>query len=121
MFNDALMAAFQTLREERLLPLAEIDEEGNMSEYINDLEEKCPRKYDINGIPRYSTYRPEVCRARTGYITQTQCDRTNQKWCQPGLVAVNRTQGPILMLTMRHAFPLIRWRHLFKAVSGDIR
>ena len=115
------MAAFQTLREARLLPLAQIDEEGNMKEYLTDLEEKCPRQYHINGIPRYSSYRPEECRARGGYITQTKCDLEKDKWCRPGLVAVNRTKGPILLLTLKHVIPLVRWRHLFKAVSEDIR
>lgn len=117
--NDALMGAFQTLREERVLPLAEIDEEGNMREYLDDLEESCLRKYDVNG--RHS-YRPTECRARSGYINQTRCNPSKDSWCRPGLVSVNRDyKGPILLLAQHSAMPIHKWRHFFNAVTKDIR
>ena len=117
--NDALMGAFQTLREERILPLAEIDEQGNMKEYIEDLEESCLRKYDVNG---HHSYRPKECRARSGYINQTKCNPAKESWCRPGLVSVTREKkGPILLLAQHSNMPLDKWLHFFEAITKDIR
>jgi hypothetical protein len=120
MLNDALLGVFQTLREERLLPLAEIDEEGNMVELTSGVELKCQRVFDLNG---WNSYRRAECRNATGLIMQTKCDRKVDEWCRPGVTAVQRgsDKGPILLLAQGSKKPLEKWRHLFRAISYDIR
>ena len=119
-WHDALLGSFQTLREEGLLPLAQIDEEGNMTEYIDDLEEEdCPWGIDPggNGEP----YRLPSCRPRRGVVEERKCDPNEDSWCKPGLVAVNRTQGPILLLADKTERPANKSVAMFHAVSNDIR
>lgn len=118
-WNDGLMGAFQTLREEGLLPLAEVDAEGNMVEHIDDLEEECPWEYEIggNGEP----HRGSECRPRHGVISQTRCDPLTEAWCRSGLVAVNATNGPILLLANGTEQPEEKWRGMFLSISEDIR
>jgi hypothetical protein len=120
MLNDALMGLFQTLREERLLPLAEIDEQGNMVEITSGVELKCPRVFDLRG---WTSYRRAECRNATGQITQKTCDLKVDEWCRPGVAAVQRSsdKGPILLLARGSHKPMEKWRHLFRAVSHDIR
>jgi hypothetical protein len=120
MLNDALMGVFQTLREERLLPLLEIDEQGNMVEITSGVELECPRVFDLRGR---TSYRRAECRNATGQITQKTCDLKVDEWCRPGVAAVQRSsdKGPILLLARGSHKPMEKWRHLFRAVSHDIR
>ena len=119
MLNDALMGAFQTLREEGLLPLAEIDGDGNMQEYTDDLEEACPMVHVVG--EENKPYRLKKCRPKKGLFSPHKCSPEKDAWCRPGLVAVNRTSGPILLLGPNADAPLNKWSHLFRAVSGDLR
>lgn len=118
-WHDALMGAFQTLREEGLLPIAQIDAQGNMEEYIDDLEEDCPWGIDVGGDGQ--PYRLPECRPKKGLVEQTQCSPGEDSWCRPGLVAVNRTRGPILLLAQKTERPTNKSVAMFHAVSNDIR
>ena len=121
MLNDALMGAFQTLREEGLLPLAEIDDDGNMQEYTDDLEKGCLRNIEPGG-EEVKVYRPKSCKnRRSGVISATKCSPEKDAWCRPGLVAVNRTSGPIFLLAQKADPPKEHWQHLYDAVSEDMR
>ena len=120
MLNDALMGSFQTLREEGLLPLAEIDDDGTMKEYTDDLEEGCLR--NIEPGEEIKIYRPKSCKnRRSGVISATKCSPERDAWCRPGLVAVNRSSGPILLLARGADPPMEQWQHLYDAVSEDMR
>ena len=113
------MGAYQTLREEGLLPLAEIDAEGNMREYTADLDMRgCPKVIDVG---QETAYHPEKCRPRTGLVAASSCSPTNDAWCAEGVVAVNKSQGPIILLAQGTGPWDRRWRHLFEAVSEDAR
>ena len=119
-WNDGIIGAFQTLREEGLLPLAEIDAEGNMVEHTADLKEECPWEYEINGdgVP----FRRPECRPRRGVITQSKCSPLVDDWCRSGLVAINaHTDGPVLLLANGTEQPEDKWRGMFLSVSEDIR
>ncbi|KAL4518915.1 hypothetical protein Ndes2437B_g04802 [Nannochloris sp. 'desiccata'] len=126
-YNDALMGLFQTLREEGHLPLAEIDEAGNMVEYLEGLDPKCQWKLDLYG--NGSAYRPEKCLPKTGRLPNSssssensiKCSPKNDEWCRPGLVAFNRSSGPIILLAKGAIWPDRKWRHMFTAISEDIR
>ena len=123
--NDNLMGVFRTLREEGLLPLAEIDEEGNMKEYSDDVERHCPRQFDPEGGEADGFYIPDHCdrgfMLMNGNNNATKCDREKDTWCQPGLVAVNRHGGPILLQAKTTNYPQMKWSHIFTAITDDIR
>ncbi|KAL4545351.1 hypothetical protein Ndes2526B_g00033 [Nannochloris sp. 'desiccata'] len=80
-YNDALMGLFQTLREEGHLPLAEIDEAGNMVEYLEGLDPKCQWKLDLYG--NGSAYRPEKCLPKTGRLPNSSSSSENSIKCSP--------------------------------------
>jgi hypothetical protein len=136
---DGLLGAFQTLREQGLLPLAHIDEQGNMQEYIDDLPEECPVEILIGknasaseeggaaGVegatsdknPSNSKGR---CRKRRNVVSQGTCDPSTELWCRPGLiVGANATidGGPVL-LPYKGTEVVRRWHHLFEALSEEI-
>jgi len=125
-FNDALMGVFQTLREEGHLPLAEIDEAGNMVEYLEGLHPECHWKMDLYG--NGSVYRPEKCLFKTGRLPNSSsskqsihCSPKHDDWCRPGVVAFNRSSGPIILMAKGAIWPDRKWRHMFTAISEDIR
>jgi len=124
-FNDALMGVFQTLREEGHLPLAEIDDAGNMIEYLEGLDPECHWKLDLYG--NGSAYRPEKCLFKTGRLPNAPSKSSikgspkDDEWCRPGLVAFNRSAGPIILMAKGALWPDKKWRHIFTAISEDIR
>ena len=120
MLNDALMGAYQTLREEGLMPLAQIDSQGNMQEFTEDLDTRC---YPENKIGQRTPFIPEQCNERFNLTTTaiTNCNPATQQWCRPGLVAVNRTNGPIFLKAKYSDGPLSKWKHFYDAVSEDSR
>jgi Glycosyltransferase 61 len=128
-WNDALLGAYQTLREEGHLPLARIYEDGRMEEYTEGLDEECHWKIDLYG--NGTSYRPEKCRTKTGILPEKnkikssrssyKCSPDYDDWCRPGVVAFNRSNGPIILLAKGTIWPDRKWRHMFTALSEDIR
>ena len=73
LFNDAIMGAFGTLREEGLLPLAEVDGRGGVREYTDDvdLDSECPMVIDdwrskFDSVEDIPYRRPTQCRPKVG-------------------------------------------------------
>ncbi len=146
---DGLLGAFQTLREQGLLPLAEIDEKGNMKEYVEDLNEECPIEIQIEAEEQdggdsggggdsgsYTTSSNSSsggnninntirCRPRRNVVLQRKCDPTTELWCRPGLVVgatASAAGGPVL-LPYKGTEVVRRWHHLFEALvatDGEI-
>ncbi|KAL4441531.1 hypothetical protein ABPG77_002035 [Micractinium sp. CCAP 211/92] len=116
-WNEGLMGAFQTLREQGLLPLAQVDEQGNMREVTEGLSSECPTIWDevLNGT------RPEdECAQRLGVVKGTRCDFKTQPWCRPGVVSYRRFDGPII-LPYTAASVMNRWAQVYDAMTTDIR
>ena len=121
-WNDGLLGAFQTLREQGLIPLAEIDNNGNIREYVDDLDPECPRLIEPQGDRSMAVVRDEGCRQRVGVVgtEQTWCDPTKYLWCREGLVALNSSKtGPVL-LPFKGIDVIPQWEHLFRSMSSDI-
>ena len=121
-WNDALMGAYQTLREQGHLPLADIQQDGTMIEYTEGLEEECHWKIDLYG--NGTAYRPSTCLPKTGLLPKLKprkCSPAFDQWCRPGLVAYNRSSGPILLMAKGSIWPDRKWRHMFTAISEEIR
>lgn len=116
-WNEGLMGAFQTLRDQGLLPLVQVDDSGNMREVTEGLSPQCPLMYD----PDSNTTRPEdTCVQRLGVVKGTHCDPKNQAWCRPGVVSYRRFDGPII-LPYTAASVMNRWAQVYDAMTTDIR
>ena len=139
---DGLLGAFQTLREQGLLPLAEIDDKGNIKEYIDDLREECQKEIQIEDLEESgsnafnnntiatdttktsmsTSVKKTQCRPRRNIVPHTKCDPSTELWCRPGLiVGTNATAagGPVL-LPYKGTEVVRRWKHLFQALSSEI-
>ena len=123
--NDASISAFQTLREEGLMPLVRVGEDGSVREYVDDLEDECPWEIDRDdGAAVSQPYRMSECRRTKGVIKQTTCSPQTERWCRPGVVAPYRadpTLGPIILLQNMSEKPYPKWKATFDAISQDIR
>ena len=138
--NDALIGAFQTLREEGLLPLLEIGDVGGgsrVSAYIEDVQQRhCPPPTDNSELPSTmpclhagyddagtTTYPCSLL--KDGDLDEIASYVCNGRATNPRLnsllVAANRTRGPILLLGKGSPVPPLKWMHWFKAVSADVR
>ena len=136
--HDALMGAFQTLREEGLLPLAEVDmdafNEETLTEFTNDIEPgMCPLEYDVGGSNRAPRMMAS-CRRKAKFNNMTtqpprpvgRCNGRPLCRGQPqgGLIVTNRMKtgnGPILLLGKGSSPPPETWRHLYHAISHNIK
>lgn len=124
------------MREHGLLPLAEIDSEGNMKEYTEDYGEdvdKCllgvqaevdDADYDENSeevtpppIPGFENN--GGCRPRRGVVPDGKCSPGTDAWCREGLVAANVSSAPVL-LPFKGTDVIPHYKHLFKALSSEI-
>jgi hypothetical protein len=121
-WNDALQGAYQTLREEGHLPLALVHDDGTtMEEYTEGLDEECHWKIDVYG--NGSAYRPTECLAKVGVLPKRslECSFKFDEWCRPGVVAYNRSSGPIILMAKGSIWPDRKWRHMFTALSDDVK
>jgi hypothetical protein len=130
-WNDALMGAYQTLREEGHLPLALIHEDGSMEEYTEGLDEECHWTMDLYG--NGTSYQPKNCLPRRGRLPKPptnfasskgsplKCSPAFDDWCRPGVVAFNRGSGPIILMAKNTTWPDRKWQHMLTALSEDIR
>lgn len=119
-WTDGLMAAFQSLREQRLLPLGRVDADGRVTEVTDGLGIGCPWVLDENtGTPMQP---PDgQCRPRTGLVPD-RCDPERDEWCREGVVAVRRAHPDGPMLLVYSGSKIVRpWGPMFRAISRDIR
>jgi hypothetical protein len=116
-WNEGIQAAFQTLREQGLLPLVEVDERGYGREYVDDLDlEGCTWIIDQDTLaPR----RLASCRMKTGQIPDGPCTTGILKDCSPGVHSYFREDGPVLWLAKGMGVTKT-WQHMFKAISSNI-
>jgi len=116
-WTDGVMGAFQTLREQGLLPLAQVDAYGGVTEYLEGLGDGCP--WMINPETKLSK-QMDSCREKTGIVTVDRCSPEENSWCREGVVSFNRSSGPILLL-FKGTDIVEKWSHMYEAVSEDIR
>lgn len=113
-WNEGIQAAFQTLREQGLLPLIEVDERGYGTEYVDDLDgEGCPWEIDQDTlVPR----RGSTCRVKTGIVEEGPCTLED---CVPGVHSYFRDDGPVLWMAKGMGVTKT-WKHMFYAISSNI-
>lgn len=117
-WNEGIMASFQTLRENGLLPLVQVDEHGHVTEYIDDLGcVDCPWEIDQNNLKQKQI---EHCRKKKGVIEPTSCSPGTDEWCKPGVHSYYREDGPLLWLAKDMGVTK-QWSHMFHAISTNIR
>jgi hypothetical protein len=112
-WNEGIQAAFQTLREQGLLPLVEVDARGYGTEYVDDLDPGCPWEIDQETLtPR----RPSTCRVKTGIVKEGPCTLDD---CVPGVHSYFRDDGPVLWLAKGMGVTKT-WQHMFYAISSNV-
>jgi len=113
------MAAFQTLRENGLLPMVEIDKDGGIREYIDDFEDlrECPWEIDQDSLKQK---RMNSCRKKAGIVKDAYCDPQTGKDCRPGYHSYYKDDGPLLWLAKDMGVAK-KWAHMFNAISKNIR
>ena len=113
-WNEGIQAAFQTLREQGLLPLVEVDERGYGTEYVDDLDRGgCPWEIDQDTLaPR----RASTCRAKSGIVQEGPCVLED---CVPGVHSYFRDDGPVLLMAKGMGVTK-SWKHMFYAISSNI-
>ena len=112
-WNEGIQAAFQTLREQGLLPLVEVDARGYGTEYVDDLDRECPWEIDQQTL---SPRRASTCRVKTGIIEEGPCVLED---CAPGLHSYFRDDGPVLWMAKGMGVTKT-WQHMFYAISKNI-
>ncbi|GAB4816509.1 hypothetical protein N2152v2_003555 [Parachlorella kessleri] len=117
-WNEGLMAAFQTLREQGHLPLVQVDHAGNMREVTEGMGgSACPEVVD----PATDTPLPDTtCPPKTGAVQPRLCDAKNQRWCRPGVWSHGRDDGPLL-LPYTPSSVMNQWAQIYAAMSEDVR
>lgn len=118
-WTDGLMGAFQTLREQGLLPLAQVDADGRVAEYSEGVGDGCQWILDQETKKSSQEY-PGLCRPRTGLVKQTRCDLEAEYWCKEGVVVVDPKNSPMLLM-FNGTEILDKWEHMYYAISQDIR
>lgn len=116
-WNEGVMSSFQSLREHGLLPLVEIDEDGNQKEYVDDLDEGCPWEIDQD---TQSQKRLATCRPKTGIVPEGKCNKEVMGSCRPGVYSYYRADGPLLWLA-KDTGVAKKWSHMFYAMTENIR
>ena len=113
-WNEGIQAAFQTLREQGLLPLVEVDERGYGTEYVDDLDRGgCPWEIDQDTLaPR----RASTCRVKSGIVQEGPCVLED---CVPGVHSYFRDDGPVLLMAKGMGVTK-SWKHMFYAISSNI-
>lgn len=112
-WNEGIQAAFQTLREQGLLPLVEVDAHGYGTEYVDDLDPECPWEIDQETLaPR----RASSCRVKTGIVEEGPCALED---CVPGVHSRYREDGPVLWMAKGMGVTKT-WQHMFYAISNNI-
>jgi len=116
-WNEGVMSSFQSLREHGLLPLAEIDEDGNQKEYVDDLDEGCPWEIDES---TQAQKRLASCRPKTGIVPEGKCQKEVIGSCRPGVYSYYRADGPLLWLA-KDTGVAKKWSHMFYSMTENIR
>lgn len=119
-FNDGVGGAFQSLRELRLLQLAEVvDDDGRMVPYEKGAGEGCAWVID----PATGTARQppaEECAPAATARIPTRCSPKKEPWCRKGaLVSADRASAPILLALPGSNLNVKQWRHLYQAITDN--
>jgi hypothetical protein len=115
-WNEGIMAAFQTLREQGLLPLVEVDAHGYQREYVDDFEDGCPWEIDQTTLePKQMS----TCRVKTGIVPEGPCTPNESFDCSPGVYSYYKNNGPLLWLSKDMGVTK-QWSHMYYAISENI-